>query len=459
MCRILSLSALTLALLASVTPAWAQSARAARPYRGLFGAGDMDASHMLFARASLGVGFTDDLSSDVTGDLSRPRRHRQGGVGSFSGSLSYGLQSPKFSIGAAAMTGARYYPSLEGQVVRSSSAAVRLGVPLWRATSFSADASVVSRPHSFGGLFPGADDPALGAALGADFDLSGAGATDEDSPADNVLPTANYPTPSDIVPGLDYAVSRHGYLAYAAGVGISHRIDSRTSVRARYGYRTIRGRSVVRGSVGGQFSRAIARGLTVRAGYRYAEAKVGDREYRPHHVMDGGINYSRPLSLSRNTTLSFSTGSYATRRNDRSMRVGFTGSARLNHELGRSWSAFAAYGRRARLDESFDDLIVGDGVSAGVGGLLSRRVHVRATTGASLGSIGIEGGAPAFSTVHANAALGYALARFANLSVTYSYYRHRFGAGTAMPLGLPSALDRQSVQINVSVWAPLFQAQ
>jgi hypothetical protein len=175
-------------------------------------------------------------------------------------------------------------------------------------------------------------------------------------------------------------------------------------------------------------------------------------------VMDGGINYSRPLSLSRNTTLSFSTGSYATRRSDR-MRVGLTGSARLNHELGRSWSAFAAYGRRARLDESFDELIVGDGLSAGIGGLLNRRVHVRATMGASLGSIGIDDGAPAFSTVHSNAALGYALARFANLSVTYSYYRHRFGAGTAMPLGLPSAFDRQSVQINVSFWAPLFQAQ
>jgi hypothetical protein len=458
MWRILSLSALTLALLASITPAWAQSARAARPYRGLFGAGDMDASHVLFTRASLGVGFTDDLSEELTGDRSLPRRHRQGGVGSFSGSLSYGLRSSRFSIGAGAMTGARYYPSLEGQVVRSSSAAVRLSAPLWRATSFSADASVMSRPHSFGGLFPRADDPALGATLGADFDLSGAGAPDEDSPADNVLPTANYPTPSDIVPGLDYAVSRDGYLAYAAGVGISHRIDSRTSVRARYGYRTIRGRSVVRGSVGGQFSRAIARGLTVRAGYRYAEANVGDREYRPHHVMDGGINYNRPLSLSRNTTLSFSTGSYATRRSDR-MRVGFTGSARLNHELGRSWSAFAAYGRRARLDESFDDLVVGDGVSAGIGGLLNRRVHVRATMGASLGSIGIDDGAPAFSTAHANAALGYALTRFANLSVTYSYYRHRFGAGAAMPLGLPPALDRQSVQINVSFLAPLFQAQ
>ena len=51
--------------------------------------------------------------------------------------------------------------------------------------------------------------------------------------------------------------------------------------------------------------------------------------------------------------------------------------------------------------------------------------------------------------------LAYALTRWANVNVSYSYYRYRFDSITLLPTGIARDFDRQSVRGNVNLWAPI----
>ena len=89
--------------------------------------------------------------------------------------------------------------------------------------------------------------------------------------------------------------------------------------------------------------------MDARAGYTYGEGDYGDGGTREHHAIDAGVNYNRALSISRQTTLSFGTGTSALRTLG-NLRFTITGNARLATR-NRSQLERVGWLRTARADE------------------------------------------------------------------------------------------------------------
>jgi hypothetical protein len=446
--RITSSFAVVVALVASATQVGAQPARPERPYRGLF-AGDVgDTSQLLTASASLGAGWDDNLAADALGrnrpivtDLNTSNR---GVLGQFTGALSYSLNVTRMTIAATAATSVRYYPSLDKDFFRRDNLSMSVGAPL--GAGFSANAMASYGPYNLLSLYP--------ALFAAD---DGTGVID----------------PGDPLIDPDSAASTEHFVSYGGGLGYTRILSPRTTFSANYAYRSRytsfveendseRGR-FNRHSIGGRLTHNLSKGLSLRAGYRHVGARYVGNERAGNHIIDAGVDFNRSLSFSRRTSVSFGTGSTATAQPDNlggGTRFRLTGSARLNYELGRTWTAGAAYNRGAILTDAWPEPVFSDSVSLSIGGLVARRVQVSAVARAVDGRAGFARQTESqngFNAYQAGVSVGYALTRYVNLGLVYSFYRNRFGSAIDLAPGFANEVDRHSVRANVSVWAPLFQ--
>jgi hypothetical protein len=429
MTRFLSWSALGVVLLVGSSPALAQAPRPERPYRGLFGSGTGDAGQLLTATVTAGGGYDDNILADMLGrsGVGTTQDARAGVVSSISGSLAYSAETEPMSLGLSLGSTARYYPDGDGDILRATQGGMTLGVRPRAGTSVSFDLSAAQQPYQFSSVFPEVFEPAPG-----------------DAP----------------VPDLDPITSVDTYFRYGGGASLSQRFSRRASFSANYRYqRADRGeleRSFVNQTAGAGLTYNIGRGLDLRAGYVYGEARYTDDTRHQHHSIDAGVNYNRNLSFSRRTELSFSTGTAAVQSNDR-LRFTVTGHATLKHEIGRTWNAWAGYSRQVLINETFPEPVLVDALSAGLGGFLSRRVQFTSTVRAALGRQGLEQNAPGFDAIQASSTLSYAMTRYMKLGLTYSYYQQSFEENVRLAAGTPTNAERNSIRATVSLWAPLFQ--
>jgi hypothetical protein len=185
---------------------------------------------------------------------------------------------------------------------------------------------------------------------------------------------------------------------------------------------------------------------------------ASDRTYENHYV-DAGIDYSRVLSFSRRTTVQFGTGTSASRSAiNNSLQYSATGSAKLNHEIARTWRASVSYSRGLQFYQTWPEPVFSDSVIAGVSGLPNSRMQVSVTARAIRGGTweGSNGDITNYSGV---AGVSFAATRYVNTSLTYGYYRHDLAPDIPRPPGFPSHYDGQTIRASVSVWAPLFQSE
>ncbi len=416
-------------------PAHGQSPRPERPYRGLFGSTAGDTEQSLSASASVGTGWDQNLRANAQ-DLSGARTGGppiSGTFGAGSASLSYQLSRDRVTAGASSSTSARYYPSAAQHVLRTYAASAGTEVQLSDSTGVSLSAYGTYQPYTYGALFNPLFAPGVGAAPVADLELASGD-------------------------------TQH-YTAYGAGAGISHRLSQRSSIGANYSFRASErpgpgSQGYRQHGVGASYNHEIDKGLSVVLGYGYGVADYGGSQPLVRsHSMNGGLNYGKTLSFSRRTSLSFGTGTYAAATTTGSTHYGLAGSARLEHEIGRTWTAAAVYSRGLRFSETWIEPVVSDSVSVGLGGLFTRSLQFRTSLLASKGGIGFSGQNSDFTTVFGGAGLSYGLVRSVSLNVNYSYYNYMFGSAVILPPGAPRVLERQSVMASVSVWAPLFEVR
>jgi hypothetical protein len=416
------------------TPLWAQLPRPERPYRGLFGStGTVDAEQTLTLNASVGAGYDDNLVAEARGGTARPsdlNTSLRGGVGQAYTALSYGLNRQGASIGASIGTSGRYYPSLALPFIRRDSAHRSAGVQLTE--SLSVNGMAAYQPQSLLSLFP--------VALEASAVES-------------------------VTPDYDFAASTRHYVSYGGGIGYRSRVSARTTLSADYRYvASERGSGAgdfYRQSVGGQLTHQLGQGLGLRLGYRFSKAYYETPTRRPSdHLIDAGVDYRRRLSFSRRTSLSFGSGlSAASHPVDESSRTQFraVGHVTLNHEIGRTWNAAAAYTRGLRMDESLPEPVFADAATISIVGLLSRRLQFRSQLQAATGQLYNAATTPGrFGTYYAGTALQYALSGFASLGANYSHYWHEFDDEVVLAPGYSPQVTRHSIRGYLNVQLPLW---
>ena len=436
-----TLPALALLGVLLATPAAGQTSPS-RPYRGLFGGGVAeDAEQMMTVNGSLGAGYDDNLRADAaggglgSGNVVDPRDTQNGVLNSFSGSLSYAMNRETVSMSAAVASTGRYYPDLDPGTVIGRRGSVEAQWRLSTRTTLTGGLGLYYRPFSLAGFFPSADG----------FPLT-------DSPLVAVAPPVSVETVD-----VDQAMGPDLYFGYGTHVGLSRRMSRRATASVNYLFRTVDGRAGFdqshRHAGNGAMLVELGKGLGLNLGYGLRRNYNGSREPIDDHNMRGGLTYNRALSFSRRTTVAFNTGTAATSGQAGRTTYRATGAVAVTHEIGRTWTATGTYNRGVRFVDALTDPLFGDAISASVTGLLTRRLQLMSSTHASLGNTS----GSQFDAYYSSVVLQMAVTRFISASTSYSYFVYTFDQDVRLPPGVPREIDRHSVKVQASLWAPIFQ--
>jgi hypothetical protein len=431
------------ALLMTGTPANAQLPGSSRPYRGLFGADRTSTAparrQALDLTAGLEGAFDDNLLASQRGGglrLGRGTDIPSGYFGSAQAGLSYQWRTEPVSFYANTFSVARYYPEQESVTdFYSSSVGGAVTSGLWRHARLSVDPNLTYTSRERLRLIEVPD--------------AEAGFLDQ----------------------LDYATVDRRVLRYGLGVEVVQDLGRRTSLIAsaagRYADFASDDIDFRSATMSARLKRQVARNASIYAGYSrhvadHIGAGVPKRPMRRHSI-DVGVDYGRALSLTRRTSLTFTTGSSLIARDrldspgdDGALRARLIGGATLIHELGRSWRAQAAYARSVRFTEEFGEPMLSDSASGGIAGYLSQRLDVSVVGAYSSGSSVADRGRQ-YETYTASAQLRYGLTRNIALFTQYLAYYYEFQEGLALLRNLPPGLHRQSVHAGVTLWTPLFR--
>jgi len=201
----------------------------------------------------------------------------------------------------------------------------------------------------------------------------------------------------------------------------------------------------------------LSRYVSLRTGYgmqtaNYSFAQAGAVR---GHDLDLGLDYSRALSVSRRTTVAFSSGSSAV---DQGASTAFVlkGDATLTRLIGRTWNARVAVKRDVQLLDGFAHPVLANSITTSVGGGLTRRTSVSSSIGFSSGRVGVaQSAGNAYSNWTVSSGLGMVLSRRSAFEAQYFYYGHRFGQEVLLASGLAKQQLRQGVRVGITWQAPL----
>ena len=413
-------------LLAAV-PATAQQAnpRPQRPYRGLFGGGVGEAQHALVLNAFFGGGY-DDISIKTTSPNQANSVDAGGGFGTGMAELSYWLSRPRGGVSATVGSTGRYYPSLDDGFVAVHSGTVGAFYQIARRTRLAGRHTSSYQPFTTLGLFPQL------------VDVAGEAATVRRDPTSR---------------GADH-------LSQTSSVDLTHVFSPRASLTLDYGFARndfasdFQDFKSQRG--GGHLIFPLARSLNLRAGYAYTDATYNVTHRVRGHSFDGGLEYSRALSFSRRTRLSFATGSSILSDHDQTL-YRITGNARLTREIGRTWNASLAYDRTAGFVDALAESVFSDAATFALTGLINRRVQFQSSIAASAGEFPLVDQESSFDSYYGSVGITVGLTRHVGVGVTYSLYRYSFDPGAPLPPGSPVEWNGQGIQANLALAVPLFQ--
>jgi hypothetical protein len=411
----------------------AQVPRPGRPYRGLFGSGGGTSDQQLTLSANLGAGYTTNVPGaiDTSGDTLR--QVAAGGAGSTvttgSASLLYSLSRTKVSFGAGYSTGVSYFPAAPEPLATSNGGNFNMSIRTSRHSQVALGESLSYQPFYSVASFPG---------------------------------IAAQPFGRPVLPDDIGSAHAQNHWTSNSSVSFLYDVNRRTKFSLMYqGYRStlIFGESdVTSQTASGRMTFNLAKGLDARVGYGYTRGTYGNATSSPDvegHSIDAGVDFSRALSISRRLTLSFGTGSTVFKyRGETHYYV--TGNAHLVRELGRSWNATLSYSRSASIENTYLQPVTSDSISAGLGGLINRRVQFQSSVGASRGEVGFVSSANGFNASYLSAGVTLGLTRALGAGIDYAYYHYLFQRNLDVRFGLSSQTDQQSLRVYLTTSLPLF---
>jgi hypothetical protein len=280
-----------------------------------------------------------------------------------------------------------------------------------------------------------------------------------------VSPAVTDPTFGQVVsPARLVPVVNGSYTTYGSGGSIGQQLSRRANVSATYRYEIAKLSSLDgdyrHREAALRYTHGITRNLSWRAGYSRSDVRsVGLSTLYRQHFIDAGFDYNRYLSGSRRTRAGFSSGVVAV--DDRqSTHYMVTGSASLNREIGRTWNAVAVYTRNVAFFETLRAPYYYDGVTLGIGGLISRRMGMHSSVGATYGDVGAitsQRVPNKFATATGSAGLMYAFTRYLAVSADYFIYAYSADDVSQFWYGLPPRLVRHGATVSLRAWAPLIE--
>jgi hypothetical protein len=253
----------------------------------------------------------------------------------------------------------------------------------------------------------------------------------------------------------DHALNRVPNTVYGTSVAVHRTLGRDGSLMFDYdlGMSRVAGGSgshdVHRG--GGLFTQRLGRSLDLRLGYHARSRQPGpDATLRPllTHDLDAGFAFTRGLSLTRRTNLMFTSGS-SILTSDLGRQYVLTGSAALNHMIGRTWNASLTFDRGVEFPDALPQPVVSDRVTVGIGGLWGRRMTLRARATGGIGNTTLDA-AGQYRTFGAELRAAVLVGRRWHWFAEPFYFRHD-ASGVALIAGVPAATSRLGVRTGLDV--------
>jgi hypothetical protein len=400
-----------------------------RPFRGLFGSGSTDAnsSESLALDLSAFGSYDDDLLSDAR-QTRFPGSAQGGYFGGGSAQLSYARSGERSTFHAQGATTMRYHPDQRDLNAPTVFAGLGFGVPFGTRTHVRVAATGFKAPR---------------------YQLGLLGSLAPDVQAGDVL-------------GDAYTINRRDALGGSTTVSASQQLTTRTSFSANYGFRLVdyavdATGNVAQHTAGAYVQRTLTAYSTARLGYQYRQHSltIDGQPFEEHNIV-AGVDYSRPWSLSgRRTQLTLHPG-WSLARLGGELRLRATGSAVLDHQIGRSWTAQLEYSRGLRSLDGLDVYAFADQARAGVSGLLGRRVDIVAGGAYLAGNYG-RGDTAGLRTYTGNFQMRVALTRILALYGRYHYYTYEFDRPELLPGWFSGTLERHGVRVGLTAHLPLIR--
>jgi hypothetical protein len=423
------------AVVAAAGPAFAQTfhPRPARPDWGIFASGVSNTAQRLVLTGTFGGGWDDDLTKQVSApELPTAQPLMTGPYGAAGANLTYTVDKSSVRGGLNFGVLGWNYRDMTDPFVGTYSASGNLDVAFGETatlgTSYFAGQFVQNlappgyNPGTGWGM-PGVPSTPTGPGTftnGATYRGLGASAHYNHTLSRNLSAMASYSYYSN-----DSAAPADGvfYETQYANAGLRYALGKGVGLRGGYG-----------GTVGGY--------------------TAGGAEPFRSRSIDVGVDYDKSLSLTRTSTLSFSTGLSGVRDQAANTHYYFIGFVNFTHEIGRSWSVWAGASRWTDFYQTLGQPTITNSVNGGLNGLVGRRVTLTAGVGAYQGSF-IGATAQTYVSANAHASVQYAMNRVLAIGATYSFYHYGFNDGVDVPPGFVRQFDRQSVLVSLNVWAPL----
>ena len=132
--------------------------------------------------------------------------------------------------------------------------------------------------------------------------------------------------------------------------------------------------------------------------------------------------------------------------------------------MGRTWRARVGYNRGVGFAEAFAQPVFADGITGSLTGFFNRRIDFNVNGGFSSGEVGLgrtaglsEASNSSFRTWNFSARSRYGLGSLWAVYAEYCYYSQDLGSAAIVPTGVPSVLERQTIQIGLTFWVPLLR--
>lgn len=374
-------------------------------------------------------GYDTDVTGTATDADTAPSAPYGGGMVS----LNFQKRTDKIAFSTRGSTDYRYYRTDEPVSAVSYSGNSVFAADLTSRLNVSASANAQYSPRFVFSLLP----------------LAG------DLPIDTAPPPADYGVSMDstmsyvVGSTLGFRVSRRSTLNLAVSGGEQKLLEDKIDLRSK--------------SYGGGYSYAVTRYAKLRVGYTQQDSdypafgpSIPARRYS-HRSYDVGVDYSRPLSVSRRTSISFGSGSSAI-DNGLETFYNVTATAALVHQMGRTWEANAAYARGLGVVAGFAQPFFADSVNGTIRGQLSRRLALEVTAGYANGNVGLGSRAEDYVSFQANSRLEWVVQReHVGVYGNYYYYAYEFDSSTPLVASIPRQVDRHGVRAGLIFRFPLLQ--
>jgi len=426
-------------LVAGCVPVAAQTTGSARPFHGaLFGAhGSENSTQKLDVSALVLEAYDDNLFATL-GSTVDPRSRQVGGFYSMlQPGIDYHLNHRRVQVGLTGASALGYYPDFHEIKSISHTAGAGLSVQASQRIAIFLNQTAAYSPSYLYGLFP----------------------------------TSPQTTPGQPMPDApNYATTNLESYAYGTTATLSLASGRKTSISVGGNYRytdftheTLVQRDQITQGLDGQFSYQRTRNLALRFGYHYLTGNLGysgpvdTNENR----VEGGISYSRPLSATRRMNFSLNVGSSAVVSSgaspelqipDRLYRA--SADASLDYPLTISWKAQGAFRRGLEFVPGLAQPVYANGVTAGLNGLLSRRVEVGFAGGYSQGRSALTSAGSQFDTYNGSVRLQCALSNSTAIHVEYLYYFYDFLGDVLVLSGAPPRMERNGVRVGLRFLVP-----